>query len=101
MYDAMAGKDTFLMITKEIAEYRGSYYEEAREFRTGMVELSLPTITMPKLPDDKAMAVDLEQWKWERGSTRTRSSPEKRMPSNSLHLSLANAPQHYAVPTNG
>jgi len=97
VYDAIAGKDTFLKTTKEIAEYIGTHYNDAREFRTGMVELCLPYIVGPKLPADSAKAV-----KWKNGSGRSAnmkrmSKPGRRILTGYLHLSLFNAHLPFAA----
>jgi hypothetical protein len=58
-----AGRDTFIKTTREIAEYIGRTYEDAGEFRTGMVELSLPDLVEPEPPKDEKSFVQAERWK--------------------------------------
>ncbi len=63
VYDIVAGKESFLRTTREIAEYVGSRYEDAGEFRIGMVELSLPTLAAPTHPADATKTFEMEEWK--------------------------------------
>ena len=49
--------------TRSIAEYVGRSYDDASDFRTGMVNLELPTVDAPEDPPDDAGAVRLELWK--------------------------------------
>jgi hypothetical protein len=39
VYDVVSGKDTFTKMTREITEYVGREFDDAGEFRTGMVEM--------------------------------------------------------------
>ena len=59
----MAGKDTFLKTTWEIAEYVGREFDDAGEFRTGMVELALPALVAPTCPANANNAFEVEIWK--------------------------------------
>ena len=63
VYDVAAGRDTFMKTTRSIAEYVGRSYDDASDFRTGMVNLELPTVDAPEDPPDSAGAVRLELWK--------------------------------------
>jgi hypothetical protein len=68
VYDVVSGKDTFLKTTREIAEYVSRTYENAGEFRTGMVDLSLPTLHKPPRPtgataEATPSVFDIEEWK--------------------------------------
>jgi len=63
VYDIVARKESFLRTTREIAEYVGSRYEDAGEFRIGMVELSLPTLAAPTHPADATKTFEMEEWK--------------------------------------
>ena len=49
--------------TRSIAEYVGRSYDDASDFRTGMVNLELPAVNAPEDPKDDAGAVRLELWK--------------------------------------
>jgi hypothetical protein len=60
VYDVISGRDTFVRTTREIDEYIGWEYEEAREFRTGMVEMRLPELVEPALPGENVTAVQVE-----------------------------------------
>jgi hypothetical protein len=51
VYDVVSGKDTFAKTTREIAEHVRREFDDAGEFRTGMVEMSLPTLVEPAPPD--------------------------------------------------
>ena len=63
VYDVAAGRDTFMKTTRSIAEYVGQSYDDASDFRTGMVNLELPAVDAPEDPLDDAGAVRLELWK--------------------------------------
>jgi hypothetical protein len=63
VYDVTTGKDTFQKPTREIAEYVGKTYDDAREFRIGMVELQLPTMPVPARPADPEDVFKMEIWK--------------------------------------
>ena len=58
----VAGKDTFLKTTREIAEHVRSTMTGAGDFRTGMVELMLPPLENPTDPADDAGFVAHENW---------------------------------------
>jgi hypothetical protein len=66
VYDVLSGKDTFAKTTREIAEYVGREYDDAGEFRTGMVELRLPPLVRPAAPPDNSL-INVELWKIEIG----------------------------------
>ena len=58
-------KDTFTKTTQEIAEYVGGEFDNAGEFRTGMVEMRLPPLTeLPPPADD--MVINFKPWKMAR-----------------------------------
>jgi hypothetical protein len=59
----VAGKDTFLKTTREIAEYVGRTFDDAGEFRTGLVEMSLPELIEPAEPSKEASFGQVEKWK--------------------------------------
>jgi hypothetical protein len=61
VYDVMSGKDTFAKTTQEIAEYVGREFDDAGEFRTGMVEMQLTPLVEPPLPADKD-PINFELW---------------------------------------
>ena len=63
VYDVAAGRDTFMKTTRSIAEYVGRSYDDASDFRTGMVNLELPAVDAPEDPQNDAGAVRLELWK--------------------------------------
>jgi len=63
VYDVVTGKDTFAKTTREIAEYVGREFDDAGEFRTGMVAMRLPDLTEPVAPADNAGVVAVELWK--------------------------------------
>ena len=62
IYDVLSGKDTFAKTTREIAEYVRCKFEDAGEFRTGMVEMKLPALTEPAAPTGNDN-VNFELWK--------------------------------------
>jgi hypothetical protein len=62
VYDMLSGKDTFAKTTREIAEYVSREFDDAGEFRTGMVEMRLPLLTEPPPPADDT-PINFELWK--------------------------------------
>jgi hypothetical protein len=62
VYDVVSGKDTFAKTTREIAEYVGREFDDAREFRTGMVEMRLTALVEPAPPEDNT-PMNFELWK--------------------------------------
>jgi hypothetical protein len=55
VYDVVSSSDSFSKTTREIAEYVGRTYDEAGEFRTGMVAMELEVNPdAEKLDDEKA-----------------------------------------------
>jgi hypothetical protein len=65
MYDVVSGKDTFAKTTWEIAEYVGREFDDAGEFRTGMVEMRLAALIEPAPPVD-GTPINFELWKMAR-----------------------------------
>ena len=65
VYDVVSGKDTFAKTTREIAEYVGREFDDAGEFRTGMVEMRLPPLTEPP-PPAVDTPINFELWKMAR-----------------------------------
>ena len=65
MYNVVSGKDTFAKTTREIAEYVGCKFDDAGEFRTGMVEMRLTPLTEPAPPTDDNQ-IRFELWKMAR-----------------------------------
>jgi hypothetical protein len=66
VYDVVTGKDTFAKTTREIAEYVGREFDDAGEFRTGMVEMQLRPLDEPVPPADPNQVVEFELWKMAR-----------------------------------
>jgi hypothetical protein len=62
VYDVTSAKESFLTTTRKIAEYVSRQYDDAGEFRTGMIDLVLPTLTMPADPATLDF-VQVELWK--------------------------------------
>jgi hypothetical protein len=62
VYDVVSAKDSFAKMTHEITEYVGREFDDAGEFRTGMVEMRLPTIDEPAPPAD-GTPMSFELWK--------------------------------------
>jgi len=63
VYDVTSGKETFLSTTRKVAEYVSRQYDDAGEFRTGMIDQVLPPLSMPADPLDPASMVQVEMWK--------------------------------------
>jgi hypothetical protein len=67
VYDVVSGKDTFAKTTREIAEYVGREFNNAGKFRTGMVEMTLPTLVEPAPPATMDTSqISFELWKMAR-----------------------------------
>jgi hypothetical protein len=66
VYDVVTGKDTFAKTTREIAEYVGREFDDAGEFRTGMVEMQLRPLDEPVPPANPNQMVEFELWKMAR-----------------------------------
>jgi hypothetical protein len=66
VYDVVSGKDSFAKTTREISEYVGREFDDAGEFRTGMVELQLCPLDEPAPPADPGQMVEFELWKMAR-----------------------------------
>ena len=67
VYDVVSGKDTFAKTTREIAEYAGKEFDDASEFQTGMVEMTLPTLVKPAPPAAMDTSqISFELWKMAR-----------------------------------
>jgi hypothetical protein len=77
VYDVVSGKDTFAKTTREIAEYVGREFEDAGEFRTGMVEMELTPLVEPTAPTSSD-AVSFELWKMERRAYEKRKEARRR-----------------------
>ncbi|MDA3875509.1 MAG: hypothetical protein PF483_00315, partial [Halothiobacillus sp.] len=58
-------RETFQKTTREIAEYIGREFDDAGDFRTGLVELNLPGLIEPVMPQDPdANRGAFEKWKF-------------------------------------
>jgi hypothetical protein len=67
VYDLSTGKsrETFQKTTCEIAEYIGREFIDAGDFRTGLVELNLPGLVEPMMPQDPdANRGAFKKWKF-------------------------------------
>ena len=82
VYDTGVGRNNaeiFSKTTKAIAEYVAREYSGAGEFRNGLPEMTLPTLTAPSPPDDTATVVQLKIWEmdfkeyWKRTEERERN----------------------------
>ena len=82
VYDTGVGRNNaeiFSKTTKAIAEYVAREYSGAGEFRNGLPEMTLPTLTAPPPPEDTATVVQLKIWEmdfkeyWKRTEERERN----------------------------
>ena len=55
-------KDTFAKTTQEITKYISCEFNNAGEFRMGMVEMRLPPLTKPSPPANNT-AINFKLWK--------------------------------------
>jgi hypothetical protein len=63
VYDVVSGKDSFAKTTREIAKCVGHEFNNAGEFRTGMVELQLSPLVKLAPPTNVDQVVKFELWK--------------------------------------
>jgi hypothetical protein len=77
VYDVISGKDTLAKTTREIAEYVGREFDDAGEFRTGMVEMRLPALTEPAPPVD-GTPINFELWKMTRRTFEKQTEARRR-----------------------
>mmetsp|Transcript_30187 Transcript_30187/g.42774 ORF Transcript_30187/g.42774 Transcript_30187/m.42774 type:complete len:109 (+) Transcript_30187:329-655(+) len=60
VYDVTHGKETFTKSTRMITEYVSRQYNDAGEFRTDIVEVSLPMLSEPVGPNNDSNFVQVE-----------------------------------------
>eukprot|EP00521_Asterionellopsis_glacialis_P009862 CAMPEP_0195281132 /NCGR_PEP_ID=MMETSP0707-20130614/574_1 /TAXON_ID=33640 /ORGANISM="Asterionellopsis glacialis, Strain CCMP134" /LENGTH=311 /DNA_ID=CAMNT_0040339981 /DNA_START=103 /DNA_END=1035 /DNA_ORIENTATION=- len=88
VYDVTAGTnstDLFANTTKAIAEYIATEYDDAGEYRNGLVELNLPTLTKPE-DVDVSDTLNFEIWKLDMRDFRDKS--KKRVKNNAKAFAL-------------
>ena len=81
VYDTGVGRNNaeiFSKTTKAIAEYVAREYSGAGEFRNGLPEMTLPTLTAPSPPDDTATMVQLKIWEMDFKEYRKRTEERER-----------------------
>jgi uncharacterized membrane protein YgcG len=88
----VSGKDTFAKTTREIAEYVGRDFDDAGEFRTGMVEMSLPPIIEPAAPED-GNPISFELWRMARRTFEKQTEARRRNSSRVYALVLGQCSQ--------
>jgi uncharacterized membrane protein YgcG len=88
----VSGKDTFAKTTREIAEYVGREFDDAGEFRTGMVEMDLPPIVEPSPPADGS-PISFELWKMARRTFEKQTEARRRNSSRVYALVLGQCSQ--------
>ena len=66
VYDATTGstsrQDLWATVTEAIGEYVAVHYTDAGDYRTGLPDLSLPTLEEPALPTADASTVAIKIW---------------------------------------
>ena len=100
VYDTGVGRNNaeiFSKTTKAIAEYVAREYTAAGEFRNGLPDLTLPTLTAPTPPQPHQLWWSSRYGKWISRSIvnewkRERRTWRRRMPS-----SCDNAPRRFAI----
>jgi hypothetical protein len=93
VYDVVTGKDTFVKTTREIAEYVGREFDDAGEFRTGMVEMALRPLEEPAPPTDPNQVVEFELWKMARRTYEKQAEARRRNSSRVYALILGQCSQ--------
>ena len=81
VYDTGVGTNNaeiFSKITKAIAEYVAREYTAAGEFRNGLPDMTLPTLTAPSPPADTATVVQLKIWEMDLKEYRKRMEDRER-----------------------
>jgi hypothetical protein len=92
VYDVVSGKDTFAKTTREIAEYVGREFDDAGEFRTGMVEMRLAALAEPAPPEDKT-PMNFELWKMGRRTFKIQTEARRRNSSRVFALIIGQCSQ--------
>ena len=92
IYDVVSGKDTFAKTTREIAEYVGREFDDAGEFRTGMVEMRLPPLTEPP-PPAADTPINFELWKMARRTFEKHTEARRRNSSRVYALVIGQCSQ--------
>jgi hypothetical protein len=92
VYDVVSGKDTFAKMTREITEYVGREFDDAREFRTGMVEMRLAALVeLAPLEDNTPM--NFELWKMARQTFEKQTKARRRNSSRVFALVIGQCSQ--------
>jgi hypothetical protein len=92
VYDVVSGKDTFAKMTREIAEYVGREFDDAGEFRTGMVEMRLAALIEPAAPVDET-PISFELWKMARRTFEKQTEARRRNSSRVYALVIGQCSQ--------
>jgi hypothetical protein len=92
VYDVVSGKDTFAKTTREIAEYVGREFDDAGEFRTGMVEMRLAALAEPTPPEDNT-PMNFELWKMARRTFEKQTEARRRNSSRVFALVIGQCSQ--------
>ena len=92
VYDVVSGKDTFAKTTREIAEYVGREFDDAGEFRTGMVEMRLAALAEPAPPEDNT-PMNFELWKMARRTFEKQTEARRRNSSRVFALVIGQCSQ--------
>jgi hypothetical protein len=93
VYDVVSGKDTFAKTTREIAEYVGREFDDAGEFRTGMVDMQLRPLDEPAPPADPNQVVEFELWKMARRNYEKQAEARRRNSSRVYALIIGQCSQ--------
>jgi hypothetical protein len=93
VYDVVSGKDTFAKTTREIAEYVGREFDDAGEFRTGMVDMQLRPLDEPAPPADPNQVVEFELWKMARQNCEKQAEARRRNSSRVYALIIGQCSQ--------
>jgi hypothetical protein len=93
VYDVVTGKDTFVQTTREIAKYVGREFDDAGEFRMGMVEMALRPLEEPAPPADPNQVVEFELWKMARRTYEKQAEARHRNSSRVYALILGQCSQ--------
>ena len=91
VYDTGVGRNNaeiFSKTTKAIAEYVAREYSGAGEFRNGLPEMTLPTLTAPPPPADTATMVQIKIWELDFKEYRKRMDERERYMEKTYALIL-------------
>jgi hypothetical protein len=68
VYDVTDDAESFMLTTRKIAEYVSKNFDDAKELRLGMVNMSLDPLDEPTAPTDADNVIEVTRWKLQMSS---------------------------------